>query len=72
MKTFSYDWSEFLFSAGVQQPLVAKQKLGPEQQNWSSRLDQHDQKPTHIKEEQEEADIIEFIFSPGPVKFEDD
>lgn len=68
----SYDWSEFLFSADVQQMLVTKQKLPPEQQNWSSRLDQNELKPTRIKEEQEEADIIEFIFSPGPVKIEDD
>ncbi|XP_037548938.1 oocyte zinc finger protein XlCOF22 [Nematolebias whitei] len=58
--------------ADVQQLLMTKQKLLPEQQNWSSRLDQNEQKATRIKEEQEEADIIEFIFSPGPVKFEDD
>ncbi|XP_017285163.3 zinc finger protein 605 [Kryptolebias marmoratus] len=58
--------------ADAQQTFMTKGKLPPEQQNWSPRLDQYEQKPPHIKEEQEEADIIEFIFSPGPVKFEDD
>ncbi|MED6252191.1 hypothetical protein ATANTOWER_008252, partial [Ataeniobius toweri] len=40
-------------------------------QNWCPRLDQEDLKPPHIKEEQDDGEIVEFIFSPVPVKNED-
>ncbi|XP_031694985.1 zinc finger protein 84-like [Anarrhichthys ocellatus] len=68
----------------VQQLLVVKEEVPPEQQEWSSSLDQEDPEPPHIKEEQEElwtsqegeqlqgleeADI-KFTFTP--VKSEDD
>ncbi|XP_034088602.1 uncharacterized protein LOC117557035 [Gymnodraco acuticeps] len=72
----------------VQQLVVVKEELLPVQQEWSSSLDQEDpEPPPHIKQEQEElrispegeqlqgleeADIIEFIFTPVPVKSEDD
>nr|XP_033947254.1 zinc finger protein 271-like [Pseudochaenichthys georgianus] len=72
----------------VQQLVVVKEELLPDQQEWSSSLDQEDpEPPPHIKQEQEElristegeqlqgleeADIIEFIFTPVPVKSEDD
>ncbi|XP_037651641.1 oocyte zinc finger protein XlCOF22-like isoform X1 [Sebastes umbrosus] len=74
------------FPADVQQLLVVKEEVLPEQQEWSSSLDQEDPQPTHIKEEQEElwtsqegeqlqgleeADI-KFPFSPVPVKSEED
>ncbi|XP_031694988.1 zinc finger protein 594-like [Anarrhichthys ocellatus] len=70
--------------ADVQQLLVVKEEVPPEQQEWSSSLDQEDPEPPHIKEEQEElwtsqegeqlqgleeADI-KFTFTP--VKSEDD
>ncbi|XP_074468493.1 uncharacterized protein LOC141753804 isoform X1 [Sebastes fasciatus] len=66
--------------------LVVKEKVPPEQQEWSSSLDQEDPEPPHIKEEQEElwtsqegeqlqglkeADI-KFPFSPVSVKSEED
>ncbi|XP_075931671.1 uncharacterized protein LOC142931579 isoform X3 [Anarhichas minor] len=69
----------------VQQLLVVKEEVPPEQQEWSSSLDQEDPEPPHIKEDQEElwtsqdgeqlqgleeADIIKFTFTP--VKSEDD
>ncbi|XP_071385131.1 zinc finger protein OZF-like isoform X2 [Centroberyx affinis] len=71
----------------VQQLLVSKEEVPPEQQEWSPSLDQEDPEPPHIKEEQEElwtsqegerlqgpekADITEFPFTPVPVKSEDD
>ncbi|XP_037549074.1 zinc finger protein 84 [Nematolebias whitei] len=56
----------------VQKLLVIKEEFSLEQQNLSSRPDQEDQNPPQIKEEEEEADVIEFIFSPVSVKSEDD
>ncbi|XP_045914790.1 gastrula zinc finger protein XlCGF57.1-like [Micropterus dolomieu] len=72
----------------VQQLLVSKEEVLPEQQQWSPRLDQEDPpEPPHIKEEQEElwtsqegeqlpeveeADITKFPFTPVPVKSEED
>ncbi|KAI3358992.1 hypothetical protein L3Q82_015374 [Scortum barcoo] len=76
-----------LHRADVQQLLVRKEEVPPEQQDWSSSLDQEDPEPPHIKEEQEEvwssqegeqlqgleeADISKFPFTPVPVKSEDD
>ncbi|XP_074469095.1 uncharacterized protein LOC141754123 [Sebastes fasciatus] len=73
-------------SADVQQLLVVKEEVPPEQE-WSSSLDQEDPEPPHIKEEQEElwtsqegeqlqgleeADITKFKFTPVSVKSEDD
>ncbi|XP_078112520.1 uncharacterized protein LOC144521785 [Sander vitreus] len=76
-----------LHRADVQQLSVVKAEVPPEQQEWSSRLDQEDpEPPPHIKEEQkelwtsqegeqlqglEEADI-KFPFTSVPVKSEDD
>ncbi|XP_037651617.1 zinc finger protein 260-like isoform X7 [Sebastes umbrosus] len=74
-------------SADVQQLLVVKEEVPPEQQEWSSNLDQEDPEPPHIKEEREElwtsqegeqlqgleeADITKFPFTPVPVKSEED
>ncbi|KAL7374719.1 hypothetical protein ABVT39_006039, partial [Epinephelus coioides] len=71
----------------VQQLLVVKEEVPPEQQEWSSSVDQEDPEPPHIKEEQEELwisqegeqlqgleedDITKFTFTPVPVKSEDD
>ncbi|KAI3359037.1 hypothetical protein L3Q82_015413 [Scortum barcoo] len=76
-----------LHRADVQQLLVRKEEVPPEQQDRSSSLDQEDPEPPHIKEEQEEvwssqegeqlqgleeADISKFPFTPVPVKSEDD
>ncbi|XP_033933543.1 chorion transcription factor Cf2-like [Pseudochaenichthys georgianus] len=74
--------------ADVQQLVVVKEEVPPEQQEWSSSLDQEDpESPPHIKEEQEEiwssqegeqlqgleeADIMKFTFTPVPVKSGDD
>ncbi|KAM7018083.1 uncharacterized protein LKV04_001783 [Tautogolabrus adspersus] len=73
--------------ADVQQLLVSKEELPPEQQEWSHILDQEDTKPKHIKEEHEElwssqeeeqlqgpeeADTTKFPFTPVSVKSEDD
>nr|XP_015828907.2 gastrula zinc finger protein XlCGF8.2DB [Nothobranchius furzeri] len=52
----------------VQQLFVVKE----EQQDRSPSLNQEDQKLPQIKEEQEEADITECMFSPVQVKEEDD
>ncbi|XP_044192023.1 zinc finger protein 260-like isoform X4 [Thunnus albacares] len=43
-----------LHRADVQQLLESKEEVSPEQQDWSSSLDQEDPEPPHIKEEQEE------------------
>ncbi|XP_049457403.1 gastrula zinc finger protein XlCGF57.1-like [Epinephelus fuscoguttatus] len=74
-----------LHRAEVQQLLVIKEEVHPEQQEWRSSLDQEDPEPPHIKEEQEElwssqegeqlqgleeADI-KFTFTPVPVKSEE-
>ncbi|XP_049923476.1 zinc finger protein 177-like [Epinephelus moara] len=76
-----------LHRADVQQLLVVKEEVPPEQQEWSSSVDQEDPEPPHIKEEQEELwisqegeqlqgleedDITKFTFTPVPVKSEDD
>ncbi|KAM9854857.1 uncharacterized protein ACBR49_003400 [Aulostomus maculatus] len=64
--------------ADVQQLLGIKEEVPPEQQAWSSRQDQEDPDPPHIKEEPEElwtgqeADISKLLFTPVPVKSEDD
>uniref|UniRef100_A0A8C9Z2G5 C2H2-type domain-containing protein n=1 Tax=Sander lucioperca TaxID=283035 RepID=A0A8C9Z2G5_SANLU len=70
----------------VQQLLVVEEDVPPEQQEWSSSLDQEDPEPPYIKEEQEElwtsqegeqlqgleeADI-KFPFTSVPVKSEED
>ena len=39
---------------GVQQLMVIKEEVPPEQQQWSPLVDQEDPEPPHIKEEQEE------------------
>ncbi|XP_007566567.1 gastrula zinc finger protein XlCGF49.1-like isoform X3 [Poecilia formosa] len=43
-----------------------------EEENWSPKPDQEDQKPPQIKEEQQENEITELPFNPVPVKSEDD
>ncbi|XP_054461513.1 coiled-coil domain-containing protein 89-like isoform X2 [Anoplopoma fimbria] len=43
-----------LHKADVQQLLLVKEEVPPEQREWSSSLDQEDREPQHIKEEQEE------------------
>ncbi|XP_071062666.1 zinc finger protein ZFP2-like [Pseudochaenichthys georgianus] len=67
--------------ADVQQLVVVKEDLLPDQQEWSTSLDQEDpEPPPHIKQEQEgeqlqeleEADITKSTFTPDPVKSEDD
>ncbi|XP_071061871.1 uncharacterized protein [Pseudochaenichthys georgianus] len=67
--------------ADVQQLVVVKEELLPDQQEWSTCLDQEDpEPPPHIKQEQEgeqlqelgEADITKSTFTPDPVKSEDD
>ncbi|XP_075947924.1 uncharacterized protein LOC142949922 [Anarhichas minor] len=40
----------------VQQLLVGQEEVPPEQQEWSSSLDQEDPEPPHIKEEQEDPE----------------
>ncbi|XP_071378224.1 zinc finger and SCAN domain-containing protein 12-like isoform X2 [Centroberyx affinis] len=76
-----------LHRADLQQLLVSKEEVPPEQQEWSPSLDQEDPEPPHIKEEQEElwtsqegeqlqgleeADITKFPSTSVPVKSEDD
>ncbi|XP_034057883.1 zinc finger protein 835-like [Gymnodraco acuticeps] len=72
----------------VQLLVVVKEELLPDQQEWSTSLDQEDPEcPPYIKLEQEElrinqegeqlqeleeADIIKSTFTPDPVKSEDD
>ncbi|XP_071058511.1 zinc finger protein 583-like [Pseudochaenichthys georgianus] len=67
--------------AEVQQLVVVKEELLPDQQEWSTSLDQEDpEPPPHIKLEQEgeqlqeleEADITKSTFTPDPVKSEGD
>ncbi|XP_033933538.1 zinc finger protein 271-like [Pseudochaenichthys georgianus] len=74
--------------ADVQQLVVVKEEVPPEQPEWSSSLDQENSEPPqHIKEEQEElwsnqeveqlqgleeADNNKSTFTPVPVKSEDD
>nr|XP_033465326.1 zinc finger and SCAN domain-containing protein 12-like isoform X3 [Epinephelus lanceolatus] len=75
-----------LHRADVQQLLVVKEEVPPEQQEWSSSVDQEDPEPPHIKGEQEELwisqegeqlqgledDISKFTSTPVPVKSDDD
>ncbi|XP_033465423.2 uncharacterized protein LOC117245920 [Epinephelus lanceolatus] len=76
-----------LNGADVQQLLVVKEEVPPEQQEWSSSVDQEDPEPLHIKKEKEELwisqegeqlqgleedDITKFPFTIVPVKSEDD
>ncbi|XP_078020012.1 uncharacterized protein LOC117245941 isoform X1 [Epinephelus lanceolatus] len=76
-----------LHRADVQQLLVVKEEVPPEQQEWSSSVDQEDPEPPHIKEEQEELwisqegeqlqgleedYITKFTSTPVLVKSEDD
>uniref|UniRef100_A0A8C9XQB9 C2H2-type domain-containing protein n=1 Tax=Sander lucioperca TaxID=283035 RepID=A0A8C9XQB9_SANLU len=77
-----------LHRADVEQLLVVKEEVPPEQQECSSSVDQQEpEPPLNIKEEQEElwssqegeqlqgleeADITKFPFTPVPVKSEDD
>ncbi|MED6239684.1 hypothetical protein ATANTOWER_009639 [Ataeniobius toweri] len=56
----------------IQHLLVIKEELPAEEQNCSPKPEPEDQKPPQIKEEQEEAEIMESKFSPVPVKSEDD
>ncbi|XP_033934535.2 zinc finger protein GLI4-like [Pseudochaenichthys georgianus] len=74
--------------ADVKLLVVVKEELLPDQQEWSTSLDQEDpESPPYIKQEQEElgisqegeqlqeleeADIIKFTFTPDPVNSEDD
>ncbi|XP_071060557.1 zinc finger protein 79-like [Pseudochaenichthys georgianus] len=74
--------------ADVQLLEVVKEEVLPDQQEWSTSLDQEDLEPLpHIKQEQEElrisqegeqlqkleeADITKSTFTPDPVKSEDD
>ncbi|XP_071061044.1 zinc finger protein 583-like [Pseudochaenichthys georgianus] len=74
--------------ADVQQLVVVKEEVLPDQQEWSTSLDQEDPEPRpHIKQEQEElrinqegeqlqeleeTDITKSTFTPDPVKSEDD
>ncbi|XP_043994856.1 uncharacterized protein LOC122843839 isoform X5 [Gambusia affinis] len=50
------------------------QQLGgiKEEESWSPKPDQEDQKSPEIKKEEEENEITKFIFNPLPVKSEDD
>ncbi|CAB1429383.1 unnamed protein product [Pleuronectes platessa] len=72
--------------ADVQQLMVNKEEVPPEQQQWSTLVDQEDQEPPNLKEEQEEpwtnqdgqqlqgleeADI-RFTLTPVAVKSEED
>ncbi|CAB1417100.1 unnamed protein product [Pleuronectes platessa] len=44
-----------LHRADFLQPVVSKEKVLPEQQQWSPLADQENPEPPHIKEEQEET-----------------
>ncbi|XP_053302789.1 gastrula zinc finger protein 5-1 isoform X1 [Pleuronectes platessa] len=72
--------------ADIQQLMVIKEEVPPEEQQWSPLVDQEDPEPPHIKEEQEEpwtnqdgqqlqgleeADI-KFTLTPVAVKSEED
>ncbi|XP_049424593.1 zinc finger protein 501-like isoform X16 [Epinephelus fuscoguttatus] len=67
-----------LHRADVQQLLVVKEEVPPEQQEWSSSVDQEDPEPPLIKEDQEDPEPPhikeeqEFTSTPVPVKSEDD
>ena len=58
---------------------MSKEEVQPEQKEWTSSLDQEEQEPAHIKEEQEELwtnqeedDVTRFTFTAVIVKSEDD
>ncbi|XP_034043147.1 uncharacterized protein LOC117525397 isoform X2 [Thalassophryne amazonica] len=59
-----------LQAADVQQVLKVKAEVPPDQQGWSSSLDQEDPDPTYVKEEQEETDVIKFTLTHVQVKSE--
>ncbi|XP_071058562.1 serine-rich 25 kDa antigen protein-like [Pseudochaenichthys georgianus] len=77
-----------LHRADVQQLVVVKEEVPPDQREWSTSVDQEDtEPPPHIKQEQEElmisqegeqlqeleeADITKSTFTADPVKSEDD
>ncbi|KAM6903617.1 uncharacterized protein PEZ65_018422 isoform 4-T5 [Lycodopsis pacificus] len=64
-----------LHRADVQQLLVVKEEIPPEQQEWSSSLDQEDPEPPHIKEEQEDPEpphIKEDQEDPEPPHIKED
>ncbi|XP_075931616.1 uncharacterized protein LOC142931555 isoform X1 [Anarhichas minor] len=59
----------------VQQLLVFKEEVPPEQQEWSSSLDQEDPEPPHIKEDQEDPEpphIKEDQEDPEPPHIKED
>ncbi|XP_060928328.1 claspin-like isoform X2 [Limanda limanda] len=72
--------------ADVQQLMVYKEEIPPDQQQWSPLVDQEDPEPPHIKEEQEEPwtnqdgqqpqgleeTDIKFTLTPDAVKSEED
>lgn len=72
MNFYNCDQTSYNLFADVQQLLVIKEEFPPEQQKQCPNLDQEDQTPPQIKEEQEETVISEFIFSPVRIKSEDD
>ncbi|KAM6903938.1 uncharacterized protein PEZ65_018717 isoform 2-T2 [Lycodopsis pacificus] len=64
-----------LHRADVQQLLVVKEEVPPEQQEWSSSLDQEDPEPPHIKEDQEDPEpphIKEDQEDPEPPHIKED
>ncbi|KAM6917348.1 uncharacterized protein PEZ65_013167 [Lycodopsis pacificus] len=58
--------------AHVQQLLVVKEEVPPEQQEWSSSLDQEDPEPPHIKEEQEDPEPPHTKEDPEPPHIKED
>ncbi|KAM6904184.1 uncharacterized protein PEZ65_018881 [Lycodopsis pacificus] len=64
-----------LHRADVQQLLVVKEEVPPEQQEWSSSLDQEDPEPPHMKEDQEDPEpphIKEDQEDPEPPHIKED
>ncbi|XP_061620903.1 zinc finger protein 22-like isoform X3 [Phyllopteryx taeniolatus] len=51
---------------------VSEEDLPLEQREWSSKVEQQDPEPLHIKEEEEEADITELPLTAVAFKREDD
>ncbi|KAM4550331.1 uncharacterized protein V3H82_019473 isoform 2-T2 [Fundulus diaphanus] len=60
------------FHSDIQQLVVIKEEVPAEEQNSSPRPDQEDQEPPKVKEEPEDAEIMQFIFDPVSVKSEDE
>ncbi|KAM6925900.1 uncharacterized protein PEZ65_009510 [Lycodopsis pacificus] len=61
--------------AQVQQLLVVREEVPPEQQEWSASLDQEDPEPSHMKEEQEDPEpprIKEEQEDPEPTHIKED